>query len=67
MLAYRCPVPHHEVVTTIETSEDKLRQVSHLQLSLWCPHCRDSHTITGKNASLISPGMATSLQEIGHF
>jgi hypothetical protein len=66
MLTYRCPVTRHDVVTAIETSEDKLRQVSRLLLSLWCPHCKESHQIPGKDASLISPSMARSLQEIGH-
>ena len=50
MLAYRCPVTHQVVQTSIKTTVAELRRFGTLRLSVWCPHCQAGHAVTADTA-----------------
>ena len=49
MLTYRCPTIARVVHTSIETTENEIRRLSTLRLSLWCPYCQVGHAILAKD------------------
>jgi peptide subunit release factor 1 (eRF1) len=52
VLTYKCPDSGRSVRTTIRTSRQTLTGLGVFKISVWCPHCRAPHQITGKDASL---------------
>jgi hypothetical protein len=49
-LKYRCKVSGHDVETSIRTDDSTLVQMNRMAISVWCPHCKDSHSIKGSDA-----------------
>lgn len=49
-LKYRCKVSGHDVETSIRTDNSTLVQMNRMAISVWCPHCKDSHSIKGSDA-----------------
>lgn len=49
-LKYHCPVTRREVQTSIQTDEVTLGTMHRMELSLWCPHCKDSHRVKASDA-----------------
>lgn len=44
-LKYRCKATGKDVETSIQTDDMTLVQMNRMKLSVWCPHCKDSHSI----------------------
>jgi hypothetical protein len=44
-LRYRCKTTGKDVETSIQTDDPTLLTMHRLTLSVWCPHCKDSHSI----------------------
>jgi hypothetical protein len=59
MLTYRCPTTARVVHSGIETSEDEIRRLGALRLSLWCPYCQVGHAILAKD-TLVTADSAPS-------
>ncbi len=55
VLRFRCPASFNEVKTGIETDEATLRKMAPMKLSLWCPHCGESHEIMAGDAFVHAP------------
>ena len=53
MLTFSCPETGRNVRTAIETTDDVLRRMGKLQISVWCPHCYVSHQIVARSAWVI--------------
>jgi hypothetical protein len=49
-LKYRCKVSGKDVETSIQTDDMTLVQMNRMKLSVWCPHCKDSHSIQASEA-----------------
>ncbi len=49
-LKYHCPVTKREVQTSIQTDDVTLGAMHRMELSLWCPHCKNSHRVKGSEA-----------------
>jgi len=49
-LKYRCKAAGKDVETSIQTDDMTLVQMNRMKLSVWCPHCKDSHSIRGSDA-----------------
>lgn len=49
-LKYRCKATGRSVETSIETDDATLVQMNRMILSVWCPHCKDSHSIKASEA-----------------
>jgi hypothetical protein len=49
-LKYRCKATGKDVETSIQTDDITLVQMNRMKLSVWCPHCRDSHSIKASEA-----------------
>lgn len=45
VLKYRCRTTGNRVETSIRTTDQTLNQMNRIKLSVWCPHCKDSHSI----------------------
>jgi len=54
VLIYRCPKTDKVVKTSINTSEDEVRRLKTLELSLWCPYCQVGHAIMAKDVWVTS-------------
>ena len=50
VLKYRCKASGHCVETSIRTDDQTLNQMNRIRLSVWCPHCKDSHSIMANEA-----------------
>lgn len=44
-LKYTCPKTRQQVETSIQTDDLTLVHMNRMTLSLWCPHCKDSHSV----------------------
>lgn len=44
-LKFRCSHTRLEVETSIQTDDQTLVQMNRMMLSVWCPHCNDSHRV----------------------
>jgi hypothetical protein len=53
VLIFSCPETGRDVQTAIETTDDILRRMGTLQISVWCPHCFVSHQIVARNAWVV--------------
>ena len=60
MLTYRCPTAGKIVRTGIDASREDLRRLQSFKLSVWCPHCQTGHTITGREATVVSDELAAA-------
>ena len=49
-LKYRCKITGKDVETSIQTDDLTLVQMNRLALSVWCPHCKGSHSIKAGEA-----------------
>jgi hypothetical protein len=49
-LKYRCKAAGKDVETSIQTDDATLLQMNRMKLSVWCPHCKDSHSIKASEA-----------------
>jgi hypothetical protein len=49
-LKYRCKATGESVKTSIKTDDQTLIQMNRIRLSVWCPHCKDSHSIMANEA-----------------
>jgi hypothetical protein len=49
-LKYRCKAAGKDVETSIQTDDMTLVQMNRMKLSVWCPHCKDSHSIKASEA-----------------
>lgn len=49
-LKYRCKISGKDVETSIQTDDLTLVHMNRMMLSVWCPHCKDSHTISANEA-----------------
>ena len=49
-LKYRCKVSGQDVETAIKTDDLTLVQMNRMTISVWCPYCKDSHSIKGSEA-----------------
>jgi transposase-like protein len=49
-LKYRCKVSGKNVETSIQTDDLTLLAMDRMKLSVWCPHCKDSHSIMASEA-----------------
>jgi hypothetical protein len=49
-LKYRCRTSGKDVETSIQTDDLTLVQMNRMMLSVWCPHCKDSHSIKASEA-----------------
>lgn len=49
-MKYRCPESRSEVETSIATDDRTLKKMHAMKLSVWCPHCGTSHTISANEA-----------------
>lgn len=49
-LKYRCKASGESVETSIQTDDKTLVHMNQMKLSVWCPHCRDSHSIRASEA-----------------
>jgi|tagenome__1003787_1003787.scaffolds.fasta_scaffold9039276_1 hypothetical protein len=52
MLIYRCPATNEVARTSIDTTEETLRRLKSVQISVWCEHCKISHSIPASAASI---------------
>ena len=50
MVAYQCPTTREIVRTSIEATEQQLKRLGQVRLSVWCPHCHRGHQIVAENA-----------------
>ncbi|MCC6890544.1 MAG: hypothetical protein IT536_18630 [Hyphomicrobiales bacterium] len=50
MLAYSCPETSRLVHTSIDTSQEVLKRLGALKVSVWCPHCQTGHQIRATDA-----------------
>jgi hypothetical protein len=49
-LKYRCRKTGKGVETSIQTDDLTLVAMNRMTLSVWCPHCKDSHSIKASEA-----------------
>jgi hypothetical protein len=49
-LKYRCKPSGRDVETSIQTDDMTLVHMNRMVLSVWCPHCKDSHSIMASEA-----------------
>lgn len=49
-LKYRCRATGKSVETSIKTDDVTLVYMNNMTLSVWCPHCKDSHSIKASEA-----------------
>ncbi len=47
---YRCKTSGKSVETSIQTDDATLIGMNRMMLSVWCPHCKDSHSIMASEA-----------------